>query len=319
MQITVYVGDVNSSLSTTATAYDPQAQLITDSNYKALTPGTYYTSLGEFDNLNKFAEVLRQADIIVYSPPAQWSDSKDSVSYMQKWTELYLTNFYTIKQIKGFTFNHDALIDLEAFVGLEDRRQTDRPQLWISGCSFSHGTGVDPCQRYGQLIGDELDIPVSFLTKVGSSIQWAADQILRSDVRSGDIVVWGLTENNRFAYFNDNKVLEISTGKIRKNPDLLKIIDPNWLDSDDVLYHNTLSIFQVINFCNKLKIKLVIANLLSNTLVPYLIDQECFISLTGQYGVYKHDCFIDVGTDDMHPGPLMHKYYSKEILKKIVQ
>lgn len=319
MQIIVYVGDVDSSLSTTATAHNPLAQLITDSNYKQLTPGTYYTSLGEFDNLNKFAEVLRQADVIVYSPPNQWSDTKDNISHMQKWTELYLTNLYTIKQIKGFTFNQHTLINLETLIGLEDQRQTDRPQLWISGCSFSHGTGVDTSQRYGQLIGNELAVPVSFLTKVGSSIQWAADQILRSDIRSGDTVVWGLTENNRFAYFNDNKILEISAGKIRRNPDLLKIIDPNWLDSDDVLYHNTVSIFQVINFCNKLKIKLVIANLMSNTLVPYLIGQECFISLTGQYGVNSHDCFIDVGTDNMHPGPLMHKYYSKEILKKITQ
>ena len=317
-KVTIFVGDVDSSLADRATAFDPRAQLIINNNYKKLAPGTYYTSLGDQASINEFIEVLHQADTIVYAPPTRWSDFKNNVSQMRIWTELFLTNFYTIKEIKGFNFNQQPLLDLRSVVGLEDQRKTEKPQLWISGCSFSHGTGVDPSQRYGQLLGDELAVPASFLTKVGSSIPWAADQILRSDVRSGDMVVWGLTENNRFSYFNDNKVLEIAVGRYRRNPDLGKIVDINRLtETDDLLYHSILSIFQVINFCNKLKIKLIIANLMNDIITPYLINHECFISLVGQHGLTDADRFIDFGTDNEHPGPLMHKYYSKEILKKI--
>jgi hypothetical protein len=62
---------------------------------------------------------------------------------------------------------------------------------------------------------------------------------------------------------------------------------------------------------------LIIANLMNDIITPYLINHECFISLVGQHGITAADRFIDFGTDNDHPGPLMHKYYSKEILKKI--
>ena len=314
-KITVFVGDIDSSLADLALKHNPAAKLITSGNYKKLTAGTYYTSLGDLKDLTEFTDVLRQADIIIYAPPITWSDYKNNNSYMKIWTERYLENFYTIKQIKGFDPIAQPVIDPELFIKLEDYRKTENPQLWIVGCSFSYGFGVEPSQRYGQLIANELDLPVSFLTKRGTSIQWAADQILRSDIRPGDTVVWGLTSSNRFAYFHNGKILEILTSAYVRNPELNKIVDINRLDLDDLLYHNVLSIFQVVNFCNKLGIKLIIANLLGDTLGPYLINRKEFISLIDQ--VSPVDKLLDYGTDNSHPGPLTHKYYSEQILKKI--
>jgi hypothetical protein len=205
---------VTEYLSVIARKADPTATLLTDDLINDISPGTYYASLGDLDNLLNFSKMLRQADLIVYAPPDKWSDSFFGKSKMQLWTEDYLKAFTHFRPIENLP---DRLItkvpeNKSTILKLSDVRKTDQPQLWVSGCSYTIGVGVQYNQRYGQLLADQLNLPVSFLSENGSSITWAADQILRSDLRENDILVWGLTSLPRINYFKNNEVHHVCPG-----------------------------------------------------------------------------------------------------------
>jgi hypothetical protein len=202
--ITIYLGDVSDYLRQQAIESDPSAQLITVENYKNLNPGTYFTSLGDLSNLTMLGKVLQQAGSIVYSPPpGVWSDCFFGKSQMQTWTEDYLDVFKFRCNVQNYKAREP---EFDQLLTLADTRKTDSSQLWIAGCSITHGEGVSENTRYGQLLAERLNTKVSFLTRPGSSIAWAADQILRSDIRPGDTVVWGITSHTRLTKFEMNEI-----------------------------------------------------------------------------------------------------------------
>lgn len=310
--ITIFVGDVSEYLGILAKATDPLAQLITKDNYQNLLPGTYYVSLGDLNNVFELENIFKQADVIEYSQPLVWTNKS-----MKELTELSLTNFYYLnKNIKGFEIKF--AVNPAEMLALADTRKTSNEQLWIAGCSISHGMGVNNNIRYGQLIADNLMLPVSFLTCGGSSVVWAADQILRSDIRANDIVVWGLTSQHRVSYFLDGRVNQINPGVFVSNPATSKFVKPDQLLSDDILYRSITSTFQVINFCHKLNVHLIIAILLDSVLHTYLLNHENLSVFQPLLGVRKDKMFLDLGTDNIHPGPITHKYYADKILERIL-
>jgi hypothetical protein len=313
--IIIYVGDVNEYLGDLAKQQNPTAQLITNTNYSNLNSGTYYVSIGDLDTLARFAEVLRQATHIVYAPPAKWSDQHKNHSKMQEWTESYLVAFADKKPIEGFNFPFPA--DKDTMLRLVDTRKTDGRQLWIVGCSFTFGVGVTTTQRYGQLLSDCLGLPVSFLAWPGSSLTWAADQILRSDILAGDIVIWGLTAQERFPYFKNNVLTHVNTRSYETNPELKYLVDISFLDSQQLIYQAVVEIHQVINFCKKVGAQLILAQLLGRGLEIYLHGYENYQMLAHQYGRNIDDIQFDTGSDkEQHPGPLMHQWYCEQILTK---
>lgn len=315
--ITVYVGDVTEYLGQQAGLADSSALLITESNFENLTPGTYYTSLGDVGNIINFSCVLRQADKIIYAPPEQWSDQRNNFSQMKAWTEDYLRCLHGDKQIQGFDF--PAAQDQETMLSLVSPRQVKDNQLWVSGCSITYGTGVQDNQRYGQLLADALDMPVTFLAYPGSSITWQADQILRSDIRAGDIVVWGLTAQERFPYFKNNKITHVTSLTYKVDTAMKHKVDIAFLDSQQLMYQAVVEIHQVINFCHKIGAKLILAQLLGTGLELYLKDHANYQMLYGHFGRNHGEIFMDVGTDNDHPGPLTHQWYCDKILEKYNQ
>ena len=310
--ITIYLGDVTDYLREQAILSDPTAQLITIENYKNLKPGTYFTSLGDLDNLATLGNVLQQADRIVYSPPEKWSDSFFGKSQMQKWTEDYLNIFRFQCPVENYINAHDPQFD--QILTLADTRKTDGSQLWIAGCSISKGDGVTDNTRYGQLLADRLDTNVSFLTRSGSSIAWAADQILRSNIRPGDIVVWGITSHTRLAKFEMNAVKFFGPNNTvwEHTPSTTE-----YLVSDQALYHSVISVHQVINFCTKINAKLILANLLDRSVIDYIQDFPNLVMLTGLWGRDHGNMFIDLGSDLLHPGIKTHEFYADQIYQKI--
>ena len=309
--ITVYLGDVSDYLGQRAIAADSNACLITTENYKDLTPGTYYTSLGDLHSLSILSEVLQQANRIVYAPPplGNWSDHFLGKSKMQAWSEDYLNIFKFRCQVENYVNEPE----FDQILSLTDVRKTDAVQLWIAGCSVSHGVGVTDSTRYGQLLANKLGSEVSFLTHAGSSIAWAADQILRSDIKSGDTVVWGLTSYARVVEFNANNFTFINAGQ--KEIKRESVLD--YLTSDQVLYHSVTSIHQVINFCKKINAKLIVASLLDDHVVNYLQDFPDVIVLSKLWGRDPDNIFIDLGTDNSHPGIKTHEFYADQIYQKI--
>lgn len=312
--IKIYVGDITDDLQIFANSNDSDATLITDVNYKTITDGSYYVSLGDLKTIRDFLVVLSCADILIYSPPNKWSDDKNGFSYMQYWTELYLNFFKSRKQVIGLTDTN-----IEKFLLLADERKSVDPQLWVVGCSISHGEGVTSDERYGEILSKELRLPTSFLTFPGSSIEWAADQILRSDIKCGDTIVWGLTSIDRFSYF-DTKLRHINSGYSKKHKDFDKNFEMLRMEGDDLLYRSLICIHQVLNYCHGVGARLYFAGILITLEISkYFVNLPNYIQFYGYPSVDYNNLFIDIGSDNIHPGPMTHQWYAKDILNLINQ
>lgn len=226
---------------------------------------------------------------------------------------------------------------------LADTRKSNIPQIWVAGCSFALGFGVNNEQRYGQIVAESLRMEVSFLSILGSSIPWAADQILRSDIRKDDIVLWGLTNISRYVTFKNAIFVNVLPETFTMDVDPIKLatysnetrqhvldyyknyqrgID-EWSTKDqkqmqsDLLHEDRLmqavqSVHQVNNFCNKVGAKFIVFvhHLNLPEYQQFVIDR---ISSLDSYLDARDE--IDKGTNGTHPGPLSHKRWAEDILK----
>lgn len=195
---------------------------------------------------------------------------------------------------------------------LHATRSTDKSILWTAGCSVTVGSGVDWEQRYGYLLAEKLGMPEVSLSRTGASIGWAADQILRSEIRSGDTVVWGLTDTTRVD-LEDNFSLKSCPGNqyftsVHKEKQYWNI---DYFGSLSQEVSAARSVLQVINYCSKIGVKLVLANLLNITIMPMVLrNYKNTIDLTTEE-------YLDLGTDNDHPGPKHHRHYANEIYNLI--
>ena len=185
-------------------------------------------------------------------------------------------------------------------------RSADKSILWTAGCSYTEGVGVDWEQRYGHLLAEKLSMPEVSLSRGGASIGWAADQLLRSDIRPGDIVVWGLTESARI---DTNEEFSLKSApatvyltKVNKEKHYWNIDYFGSLSQEVLVARNVL---QVIHYFNRIGVKLILANLLNSTVLR-LIENHNTIDLWVKE-------YLDLGTDNTHPGPEQHRHYSNEI------
>lgn len=315
---TLLVGNTDINLSTAAKLLSDRAVLITQDNYLLMSDGINYTSLGDFTNLNNFVDTLSAADTLIYSPP----DNAWSHEYIRTVTEFYIWYFYQRKKkIYGMeSLLTAAQLDINKMLALSDLRQSNNPQIWNIGCSITFGIGVDKSERYGQLVADQLQMPISFLATGAASIEWAADQLIRSDIRPGDIVIWGLTSFNRFPYYDDTY---IRNGGVRHvlpthyddNPRFNKIINRARLDDINQSYRAVQHIYKVLNFCKKLDVKLILAGILIDCkYINYTVGLPNYIQLCGQVG---NSLDLDTGTDNIHCGPMTHRWYADQIITVI--
>lgn len=316
--ITLLVGDVEDYLAKKAIQLDPHARLITQENHADITDGTYYVSLGDFVSLEIFIDVLDKAETLIYCPPKKWSDNTNSGSKMKYWTEHYLMHFLNYKNVIHNNQLSFMSAEKSIMLSLSDTRKCHDSQLWISGCSVSHGVGVAQNQRFGKLLADLVNLPVSFLTKGSSSIQWAADQILRSDIRCNDIVVWGLTSMGRLPFYSNGEIKHIVPQTYVDNSQLNKIVPIERLDDDNMIYQNLVKIHAVINFCQKAQAKLFLFGMLIDyDSIQWMADLPEYTQLNGRFGFLEHARFLDLGTDGVHPGPLMHQWYCDQMFATI--
>jgi hypothetical protein len=218
---------------------------------------------------------------------------------------------------KNKVYNFDFKKD---FNQLNDVRLTNDPVLWTAGCSVTIGIGLaDYQQRWGSLLAKKMYMPEITLSKAGSSIFYAADQLLRSDIRSNDIVVWGLTNVPRIEVSENwdftNKTI-INYQKLDKN---LQYWNLDYFESETQVLQAIRSILQVKNFCQKINAKLYLANILDiSWLGSAFCNSEKFIDLTLDLQIIDNNVhFIDLGTDGLHPGPLQHEQYATKIFNFI--
>lgn len=312
----LFVGDVTEDLSVSAKNFDSLAYLIDSSNVSNKHRGTAYVSIGDLPSIGDFFNLLLSATKIIYCPPLKWSDNKTSKDpYSAAWlSEHYIRLVSNLYQIP--TDNLPNKI-----TGVEDPlpRASESRQLWVVGCSTTHGTGVNVGERYQDIIKQNLNLESTDLSYPGTSISWARDQILKSDIKKDDIVIWGLTTMGRFSWF-DNDILSHVSGPnyYKLHPDFDKVVPFSLLECPHRMYEAVSSVQQVNNFCNKIGAHLIIANIHGNIdLLSDFAKYKGFVMIHGTRGLNFDSNFLDLGSDQSHPGPKTHRYYADMILEKI--
>ena len=203
---------------------------------------------------------------------------------------------------------------------LKNIRADNNPILWTAGCSFTAGAGIDYKDRWGTLLSGYLNLQEVTLANSGTSIFWSADQILRSDIREGDTVVWGLTSVARVEVaksWNFNSSITVANYLTTEKEHQYWNMD--YFESETQVLQALRTILQVINFCKKVKANLYLANMLDiSWLAVALKDFKNFIDLTQNLTIDGNDIkFIDLGSDNLHPGPLQHQFYAEQIYNLI--
>jgi len=230
--------------------------------------------------------------------------NNDCFSYGRLFNELLRHK----NKIKNFTWNKE-------FNYLKNIRISDAPILWTAGCSVSAGVGINYNDRWGTLISNYLNLPEVTLANPGASILWSADQILRSDIRESDIVVWGLTNIPRVEVAKNWNFESITINGYFSKDKKYQYWNIDYFDSESQVLLALRNILQVINFCQKIKATLYLVNILDIAWLGVMLKEfNNFIDLTQDLPINGNTInFIDLGTDNLHPGPEQHKQYATKI------
>ena len=301
-----FIGDTDTSVAEEAKKYCSSATLLCTT--KDLSDCVYYTSIGDLPDLKSLIDIVSKTDVIYYCPPAKWSNKET-----KEHTELVLEYAVLIgKQVKGFV-NTEADSQSNRFsLDLADTRKTHNPQLWIVGCSIAHGVGVDPVERFGESLKNNLGLETSWLTKPGSSISWASDQIIRSDIASGDLVCWGLTSSLRTEYFDGENLIQVLPSTYLQNKKIRSLVPIERIEDDNHLYQCFRAVEQARNHCKKVGARLLIIPVIHSALIPLISHLD-----NVRISVRKSAQYIDYGADNEHPGPLQHSMFAKLFLNMV--
>jgi hypothetical protein len=165
-------------------------------------------------------------------------------------------------------------------------------------------------QRYAKILEKKLQLPLVELAAPGTSIEWAADQILRSDIRSRDTLIWATTHVNRTTWIVENTEMHIFPNwrmRYGNNADAMvaeKHIDHSIANDPHRLGVAMKAVAQVVLFCQKLKINLVICNTdLNNSreFLKFLSSTKKFVQLPDK---------VDQSDEMGHPGPQTHQAWA---------
>ena len=267
-----------------------KGQLIT--TWENIKPGEYWTTFSDSglitNSVAPLYEILKCADQIVYNENAPWGDgdSKDLTEYF-----LYLVNLEK-NNVTGLKKNNKFEEYLKMFAKNLSERQFDEPCIFASGCSITFGIGVKSNQTFASIISKKLNKKLVNIAVPGSGLEVQADQILRSVIRKGDIVIWGLThELRRPTMWGGNYSAK------------------SYYESS--IYLSITSIHQVRNFCKQIGAKLILLPILcSESFQLGLVDLPEYVQLP------YYPSYIDLGTDNLHPGPQQHQLWADFILEK---
>lgn len=339
----LFVGHTDNSLSQIATSYNKLAYLVTSDNYNEFLSSNSaigFTSLGDMPkDTNIFYNLLMSCDEIFYSPPDEWkkaSEKNDLYSVdtdsVQGLTESLILIASRHKKIHGLEFIsfHHCTLDMnhheneERHKEFSFKRTNNDQYLWVTGCSNTLGTGVNIEDTYAYNLHKKLQIPYCNLAMQGASIPWSADKLLRSDIRSGDIVVWGLTIPERINWIENNKIIKFTYTHYKRDKHLEKKLPQHHLVSENTFHQALIGIEQVANFCHKIQAHLVVFSTFSfdYNFYKFLRNKSYFLDMDLDFSINKDTAnwennYIDFGTDNIHPGPKQHHYWHTQILKQI--
>lgn len=303
----------------------------------------HLTTIIHSDNFKKILNDIETKDYHTSMPDLHNDNLQEVINASQKIVVIDI-NFEFIKSMTDDIFQYGYLLHLllavkEKVNGISwieefnyqknsaynlNKKSQQKQTLWTAGCSFTYGVGVSPTENYGSLLAEKLNLAHINIAKGGSSIFWAADQILRSDIEKDDMVILGLTTLARLEYSYDWELKSMPCSNADHNyallqaTECLKNRDLEYYDSQTHILLCTRYILQVMNFCNKIGAKFYLVNLLEHSWMPVIFkDYPNFIDLISGQNAYNRNNYIDLGTDNLHPGPMQHKSWADTLYKFI--
>ena len=260
-----------------------------------LSAGVYHTSLGDMsvDQIIKLAQCFDEIKFEDRGFDQTSNVYKESVCLFR-----YVSRFNPNIRSKPNNFvDHPKIF-----------ARPQQPVIWVFGCSHSHGVGLRSNEfTYGEWLAQWLNLPLQKITKPGSSLSWSYRHLFNSNIEKHDTVIWQLTTPERVSQFNGTHMQEIllSTSNNRKLIDSI---------TTEQLYFTQLTLLNTgVKYLRTLGCKFVIGSIIKtsdqyNLLLEYTKYPEyCFNSET----------FIDIGTDNVHAGPLSHKALAQRLLNHI--
>jgi len=296
--VILFVGDVDSSLAQYAKNIYPTAELITKQNFiKKTFPAIGYTSLGDLQNTNELKILCDQSDEIFY---VKIKNNK----------ELDLQTRNLLNYIKNFkpVYNLDNLPIPEYILqSIPPPRLHNKVQMWTVGGSDMYGVGVEKQETVGQLLHDELNVPWTDLSAIGSGVEWCANQICLLDLNKGDVVFWGINSYSRVTLIENQKLIHVTASTLNNISNKKCIVD--YFNSDTNFYNTYCAVKRAQRYCDLNK-----AHLITIGTCPDYYGKFNQLPLTNfMQSVYED--YIDIGNDLEHPGPKQHKQFAKDFEK----
>jgi hypothetical protein len=262
---------------------------------KDLPPGNYHTSLGDL-SVDMIIQLSSQFSEIKFEP--RGFDLHSDV-----YKETLILSRYLNNQNPSSDLNVEQFTD---HPGIDDR--LDQPMLWVFGCSHSYGVGLKPGEStYGQLLAQELNLPLKLIAKPGSSLHWSYRHLLNSPINQHDTVIWQLTTPGRVSLFNGAKVQEIVLNSSKDR----KLIDSITLEQ---LYFNQITLLNTgIRFLQAVRCKFIVTSINEVGSLYEYVSEYC------KYPEYCNNSGLrlDTGTDGIHAGPLSHQAIAQRVLNRV--
>jgi hypothetical protein len=273
----------------------PDSTLLTDIT-RPTDEQCYHTSVGDL-SLHDIISVSRKFDVINFIP-----DKFDFHSDTYFATAVLLQHLSHTKLITGY-----CLESFQSFLSADVNNRPAEPIVWVFGCSHSHGSGLRPNElTFGKHISQATGLPLKTVAKPGSSTQWSLRHIMNAKFQPGDLVIWQLTSPERFSYgfppfeyrlvaSNERHILETFT-------------DKHILFTQLTLFNQGLQYLK----SQPVKFSVISINAKSDIFYPCLME----------YTKHKEYCYalnynLDLGTDQLHLGPLSHKALAQCILDHV--
>jgi hypothetical protein len=262
-----------------------------------LTHPEYHTSLGDLA-MHELLSIIHMFDSVEYvdnnfvDGEEITLDTLNFLSFIN--TQLHVKNSPDTKNVLSFAEHPDIKLNY------------NESTLWVYGCSHSHGTGLtDSSKIYGRHLAKELNIPLKLITKPGSSTHWSLRQLVNSNLKKDDIVVWQITSPFRLSFFNGKNVQEIALANCNNS----SLIDTY---TDDQCFFLQLSYVNIgIQYLRSVGVKFIVVSVDSR-------DMEFNYRYSKYPEFYCATNFaVDLGTDNLHFGPLSHKNLANTLLTRI--
>jgi len=277
-------------------ALNPESILLDHANTE-ISSAEYHTSLGDL-TATEILSIINKFDSVNFV-----SNQFKPGDGIYEDTVALLTYINHNKDVTNFSNT-----ECEVFVeNKEIYTRPDEPVLWVFGCSHSYGTGLrDDEKRYAELVAEGMDLPLKLIARPGGSMQWALRHIVNAVIEPRDFVIWQIINPPRTSYFNGKHVEEICFSHT-KNRHLLEVY------TDEQIYFTHLSTINIgVRYLRACQSQFMLISLDHNNNYQFRLEYSKY----PEY-YYCSDFAVDLGTDNLHYGPLSNKRLAITLLNHI--